>query len=57
MGILKRLENLFTAAAFAEAGEFDAARQIVKEDIIEHKDDDALLSEKAQQVSIPATET
>lgn len=26
----KRLEDLFTAAAFAEAGEFDTARKILK---------------------------
>ena len=31
MGIFKRIENLFTAAAFAEAGEFEAAVQMMKE--------------------------
>ncbi len=27
----KKLENIFTAAAFAEAGEFDTAREIMRE--------------------------
>ncbi len=32
MGILKRIENLFAAAAFAEAGEFETAVQMMKEE-------------------------
>ena len=31
-GLIKKMENLFTAAAFAEAGEFDMARDILRED-------------------------
>lgn len=31
MGMLKRLENIYAAAAFAEAGEFDAAREMMQE--------------------------
>lgn len=31
MKLLKRLENIFSAVAFAEAGEHETARQILKE--------------------------
>jgi hypothetical protein len=31
MKIFKRLENIFSAIAFAEAGEHETARQILKE--------------------------
>ena len=31
-GLVKKLEKMFTAAAFAEAGEFDTARDILRED-------------------------
>lgn len=31
MGITKKLENMFAAAAFAEAGEHETAREILKE--------------------------
>lgn len=31
-GLMKRLENMFVAATFAEAGEFDTARDILRED-------------------------
>jgi len=31
MGLLKKLEDVFAAAAFAEEGEFDKARGIMKE--------------------------
>ena len=30
--LMKKLENVFAAAAFAEAGEFDTARDILRED-------------------------
>lgn len=30
-GLVKKLENMFVAAAFAEAGEFDTARDILGE--------------------------
>jgi len=33
MKILKKLENVFAAAAFAEAGEFETAREMVNEDV------------------------
>ncbi len=32
MKILKKIEDAFAAVAFAEAGEFDTAREMVKED-------------------------
>ncbi len=32
MKIFKKLEEAFAAAAFAEAGEFDTAREMVKSD-------------------------
>jgi hypothetical protein len=31
-GLARKLEKIFTAAAFAEAGEFDTARSILRED-------------------------
>ena len=31
-GLMKRLENIFVAATFAEAGEFDTARDMLRED-------------------------
>jgi hypothetical protein len=31
-GLAKKLEKIFTAAAFAEAGEFDTAQDILRED-------------------------
>ncbi len=31
-GFIKKLENLFVAATFAEAGEFETARDILRED-------------------------
>jgi hypothetical protein len=31
-GLMKKLENMFVAATFAEAGEFDTARDILIED-------------------------
>ncbi len=31
-GLMKRLENIFVAATFAQAGEFDTARDILRED-------------------------
>lgn len=31
MKLMKKLEDTFSAAAFAEAGEFETARQILKE--------------------------
>jgi hypothetical protein len=31
-GFMKRLENVFVAAAFAEVGEFKTARDILRED-------------------------
>ena len=32
MKLLKKIENIFAAVAFAEAGEFETARQLAKED-------------------------
>jgi hypothetical protein len=31
-GLITKLENIFVAATFAEAGEFDTARDILRED-------------------------
>lgn len=33
MKLFKKIENLFAASAFAEAGEFDTARSIATEDV------------------------
>ena len=33
MKIFRKLENLFSAAAFAEAGEFDTARELATEEV------------------------
>lgn len=35
--VIKKLERLFTAISFAEAGEIETARQIMKEDPKEQK--------------------
>ncbi|GAB4390100.1 MAG: hypothetical protein Kow0025_19830 [Thermodesulfovibrionales bacterium] len=32
MKLLKKIENVFAAVAFAEGGEFETARQMVKEE-------------------------
>lgn len=32
MKLMQKLENLFSAAAFAEAGEFDTAREMAREE-------------------------
>ena len=31
-GLMKRLENMFVAATFAQAGEFETARDVLRED-------------------------
>ena len=31
-GLMKRLENMFVAATFAEAGEFETAREMLREE-------------------------
>lgn len=31
-GLMKRLENMFVAATFAQAGEFETARDILRKD-------------------------
>jgi len=31
-GLMKRLENMFVAATFAEAGEFETARDMLREE-------------------------
>lgn len=33
MKLMKKLENLFAASAFAEEGEFDTARQMAAEEV------------------------
>jgi hypothetical protein len=38
-GFMKRLENMFVAATFAEAGEFETARDILREDTRSQKVD------------------
>ena len=38
-GLMKRLENMFTAATFAEAGEFETARDMLREDTRPQKTD------------------
>lgn len=37
MKLFKKIENLFAASAFAEAGEFDTARTIANEPVEEHE--------------------
>jgi hypothetical protein len=36
--LIKKLENIYSAAAFAEEGEFEAAREIMKEDELQKRD-------------------
>lgn len=37
MKLMKKLENMFAASAFAEAGEFDTAREMAKEPLEKHQ--------------------
>lgn len=53
MGILKKLENIYAAAAFAEAGEFDTAKEMVKDAEAVKKSE---LKVKYDDVMIPETE-
>jgi hypothetical protein len=41
MKMFKKLEKIFTAAAFAEAGEFETAREIMREKDSDRKRDTA----------------
>ncbi len=54
MKLGKKLENIFAAAAFAEAGEPETAREIMKEGLTENKRD-AAHKEKNIQISMHAT--
>ena len=38
-GLTKKLENMFVAAAFAEAGEFETARDMLREETRPQKTD------------------
>jgi hypothetical protein len=38
-GFMKKLEDMFVAATFAEAGEFETARNILREDTRSQKED------------------
>ena len=38
-GLMKRLENMFVAATFAEAGEFGTARDMLREETRQQKTD------------------
>lgn len=51
----KKLEKMFTAVTFAEAGEFDTARQILKEETETEKS--VVKSHKGIQVPATATES
>jgi hypothetical protein len=55
MKILKRLENIFSAVAFAEAGEHETARQILKENekemAAERNKTGTVMTEKREHIS------
>lgn len=53
--LIKKLEDIFAAISFAEAGEFDAAREIINEKIEDHKSD-SVTTQKGVQISIHAVE-
>lgn len=54
-GLTKKLEKLFTAITFAEAGEFDTARELMKEDVEVEKP--GVISQKGIQFPATATES
>lgn len=51
-GFGKRFEQLFTAIAFAEAGEFETAREIMREEARNEKRDRPV-SRKTARISAP----
>ncbi|MFA5354485.1 MAG: hypothetical protein WC291_09660 [Thermodesulfovibrionales bacterium] len=54
-GLAKKLENLFAAAAFAEEGEFETARQIMAEK--GKVKTPSVTGHKGMAVAIPATKS
>jgi len=54
-GLRKKLENIFAAVAFAEDGEFETAREIMKEDITKENLDTTSI-QKSTQIPVHATE-
>ena len=51
-GFGKKFEQLFTAITFAEAGEFEAARQIMRDEVRDEKRDRPV-SRKRARISAP----
>ncbi len=51
-GLAKKLESLFAAVAFAEEGEFETARQVVRES--ERTEGQAVTGRKGVSVAMPA---
>lgn len=49
MKLLKRLENMFAASAFAEAGEFETARQLASEETAARRGKGAAVEDKTRK--------
>lgn len=52
-GISGKFERLFSAVAFAEEGEFDAAREMIKEETKTKKENNAKTIQPGLQFSAP----
>lgn len=50
----KKLENIFAAIAFAEGGEFETAREIMKKEITK-ENRNTVPAKKSVQISVRAT--
>jgi len=51
-GFSRKFERIFTAVTFAEAGEFETAREIMKEEARDQKRD-VQISRKTARISAP----
>ena len=50
-GLMKKMENMFVAATFAEAGEFETAKNILRESTRSQKED--RISRHGKEVRAP----
>ena len=57
MKLFRKIENLFTASAFAEAGEYETARSIAAEEIEEPKKKVTVTSVKTKKPQVGGTQS